>query len=325
MPFPIDRALERHNSRQQRPKPQLDRSESPLPEDVGHGIPNQGNETYSDLSDLSDEYSDSYGDEDSGKTTFYSPEEHFQPWTPQKREREIAYALASTHRNLTRMSQYILKLEARAKTATKLHIRKTLDATAQDSYYASKDDTEPGHKQLIDDINALSQGVWARLFSLDREFRRMSRANRDPDGHSTPFALQGESYVKRWTEAEIKAVRFRNEETCFYTVADMGTSRGFRDWVNYLRRLFQLSEDEGDSNPADELRLVQTAWHFLDRSIRGPRPENPTTVNEFVQHWESLRCSGAFREALADPKRQERDDEELLKALRAIWSSRMMP
>jgi hypothetical protein len=320
MPFPIDRALQRHNARQQQPKSQPDSSNAPLAENAGSGVSNLSYEIQSDLDNLSDDDSDDYGDEDSDRTRFSTPEETLKPGALRKREREIAYALASTHRNLTRMSQYLLKLEARANTATKLHIRKTLDTTVQDSYYASKDDTEPGHKKLIEDINNLSQGVWERLFSVDKQFRRLSRENRDVNGLSTPFELQGESYVKRWAEWEIKAIQLRNEESCFYTVADMGTSRGFRDWVIYLQELFQMGD-----NPAEELRLVQAAWHFLDRSIRGPRPENPTTINDFVQDWESMRCSGAFRDAVADPKRQERDDQELMKALQTIWSSRMLP
>ncbi|KAI0129695.1 hypothetical protein BJ170DRAFT_692361 [Xylariales sp. AK1849] len=311
MPYPIDRALALHNARQKQAEHMRNIEEQRLPEARPSKKPNIPDSTPVDAASY-----DSMSIE-SDQTQIYNPEERRWLRIPEQKEREISYALASTHRNLTRMSQYILKLEARAKAVSNIHVRKTVDAIIEDNYYTSKDDTEPGHTQFIEDIKSLSNDTWNRLLSLDREFRRMSRENRDAAGNSMPFQLHGESYVKRWVQGEIDNNSLRGEETCFYTVEDMASGRGFRDWMKYLKETYQF-----DCTPAGEFRLAQMAWHLLDRAIRPAKPDNPTSMNDFIRDWESLRSSGAFQEAVDDPGRQNREDEDALKTIQKVWSAR---
>ncbi|KAK9777947.1 hypothetical protein SCAR479_05273 [Seiridium cardinale] len=254
----------------------------------------------------------------SEQTAIYNPPKRPRALTPEMKDSLTRYDLVSTHRNLTRMGQYLLKLEARAETASKLHVRKTLDAAVENAHYSSKEDTEVGHHQLITDIERLSRDVWGRLHQLDRDFRKTSRENRDADGQSMPFQLHGESYVKKWIQHEINHNAQRADETCWYTVKDMNNNRGLREWFEYLADTYA----RGEQSIMDESRLVQLAWHYLDRSIRPPKPEAPISIADFINVWHDMRQSGAFEGARADPGHQRCEDAEALRALQAIWSSK---
>ncbi|ETS78303.1 hypothetical protein PFICI_10365 [Pestalotiopsis fici W106-1] len=262
----------------------------------------------------------------SAQTAIYSPEKKILPPTPDEEESFARYDLVSTHRNLTRMSQYLLKLEARTSTASKIHVRKTLDAMVENAEYSCGENMERGsasgnhHQQLIFDIECLSSDVWARMHQLDREFRRLSRETRDAEtGQSKSFELRGESYVKRWIQQEIDHNALRGEETIWYTVRDMNNQRCLRDWLDLLADV----HNRGAQPIVDEERLVQLAWHYLDRSIRPPKPEIAMQTADFINWWHDLRLSGAFDGAKRDPDFQRREDEEALKSLQSTWTTKM--
>lgn len=268
----------------------------------------------------------------SEQTAIFSPVKVVPP-TRDEEDSFVRYDLVSTHRNLTRMSQYLLKLEARTATASKIHVRKTLDAMVENVEYSRGDDlkgsrSEPGHHphphshhQLIFDIECLSSDVWGRMHQLDREFRRLSRETRDAEtGRSRAFELRGESYVKRWLAQELANNGLRAEETIWYTVTDMANQRCLRDWLDLLAHV----HGRGATPIADEERLVQLAWHYLDRAIRPPKPEIAMKAAEFINWWHDLRMSGAFDGAKSDPDSQKREDEDALKALQSIWATKMV-
>ncbi|KAK8044521.1 hypothetical protein PG993_004545 [Apiospora rasikravindrae] len=247
--------------------------------------------------------------------------------TPAERERELNYALVAAHRNLTRMSQYVLKLEARANLATKEDLRQTLEATYENNEHSSSasselDEEHRRHEQLVEDVSRLSDQVWTRLYLVDKSFRRVSRKNRQgADGPSGPITLQGETHTKTWLERVIESNALLEEETLFYTVRDMAAGRSLADWFGYIRDLCK-----NGAEPVREDRVVAIAWSFLDRAIRPPsRPGLSTTVDQFTKEWEALRRGGAFDGALDNPWNQQDSDEEILKSLKGVWSARQRP
>lgn len=247
------------------------------------------------------------------------------------RERELNYALVAAHRNLTRMSQYMLKLEARAKIATQEETRLTIEATLENQQHSSRADTDDDgdyHAQLIEDVTRLSDQVWNRMFLVDKSFTRTSRQHRKENGHSGPIPLLGESHTKHWLdrEAERTASGLLHEETFFYTVRDLAAGRPLTEWLEYIRDwLHRIQGDDGLVGVRED-RVVAIAWAFLDRAIRPPaRPRVSTTVHEFIAEWDSLRRSGAFDGALEEPESQMEVDAEVLESLRPIWSARHKP
>ncbi|KAI1373168.1 hypothetical protein F4677DRAFT_462539 [Hypoxylon crocopeplum] len=244
--------------------------------------------------------------EDSGRLT----DEEF-------RDRQIAYALSTARRNLTRMSQFVLKLECRAGKVTKEGIRQTLDATVADNAGPFERNDDDYHLEEIEEIKFLSEGVWQRMYLVDRHWRRQSRTARDEQGESPSIQLESEPGVKAWLKEETRTNHLAFEETCYFTVRDLARGRMFEEWIVYLKNLCGFKD-----HPADEAKLVELGWRFLDRDLRGPRPPNPTKVKDFVIELEDKFYSGAFNEALKRPDQQEQDDEKAWKAIRKYWSSR---
>ncbi|KAI0105283.1 hypothetical protein GGR51DRAFT_560497 [Nemania sp. FL0031] len=242
------------------------------------------------------------------------------------REREVQYALSTTRRNLTHASQFLLKLEARAGKTTKESIRQTLDATAKDANYDfSACGTDGGppdadHKSEIEEIKQLSRELYNRLYLIDRHWRRLARETRDSQGRSPSISILSEGDIKEWIKVEINSNHLATEDTCFYTVADLTAHRSFRDWITYLQKLCNFGD-----HPVEQAKLVELAWRFLDRNLRGPLPVNPTTVEQFIADLDARRRSGIWDEIRKNPKKQEQDDAEAWRAMRKYWSSRTAP
>ncbi|KAJ8116770.1 hypothetical protein ONZ43_g4363 [Nemania bipapillata] len=242
------------------------------------------------------------------------------------REREVQYALSTARRNLTHVSQFLLKLEARAGKATKEGIRQTLDATVADMNYdfnACGTDGGPpdaDHKSEIEEIKNLSRELYKRMHLLDRYWRRIARQTRDSEGRSPNISILSEGDIREWINVEIKTNHLMGEETCFYTVRDLVVNRPFRDWVSYLQQLCKFSD-----HPSDQAKLVELAWRFLDRNLRGPRPLNPTSIEQFIADLDARRRGGKFDELHKTPKKQEEDDAEAWKTMKRYWSSRTPP
>ncbi|KAI0969596.1 hypothetical protein F4678DRAFT_463384 [Xylaria arbuscula] len=236
------------------------------------------------------------------------------------RQREVQYALSTARRSLTHMSQFLLKLEARAGKTTKEGIRQTLDATVQDTNYDFSVYDDIGHKSEIEEIKHLSNDLYHRLYLIDRHWRRIGREARKAGEKDPDIKLLGEQDVREWVKVELKTNHLSVEETCFYTVHDLASNRSFVDWISYLRKLCGFGD-----HPTEEAKLVELAWRFLDRNLRGPRPVNPTSVEQFIgglyRKWED----GAFAERLKNPKKQELDDEAAWRLMRKYWSSRTAP
>ncbi|KAI1408682.1 hypothetical protein F5Y13DRAFT_194154 [Hypoxylon sp. FL1857] len=235
----------------------------------------------------------------------------------QAQEEEISNAVFSTRRNLTRVLQSILKLECRAGKIAKEGIRQTLDATVDDI-----NTPERGRNltplEEINEIKALSESAWRRLYLIDRHWRRQSREALDAQGSSPNVQLKGEPDVKSWLKYEMRMNHLSSEDTCYFTVADLADGRRFQDWAVYLTELCNFRD-----NPIDESKLVDLAWRFLGRDLRGPRPAGSTRIEEFILQLEDKHQSGAFDELLKDAKKQERDDEQAWKVIRKYWSSRI--
>ncbi|KAI3330138.1 hypothetical protein F4824DRAFT_479585 [Ustulina deusta] len=242
------------------------------------------------------------------------------------REREIQYALSTARRNLTHMSQFLLKLEARAGKTTKEGIRQTLDATVQDMNYdfnacgSDGGPPDPDHKSEIEEIKHLSNDLYHRLYLVDRHWRRIARDARKAGDRCPDIGILSEPDIKEWIKVELQTNHLAAEETCFYTVADLKSNRSFFDWMEYLRELCQFGD-----HPHDEAKLVELAWQFLDRNLRGPRPANPTSVGQFVDDLNDRWKRGVWAEILKNPKKQEADDAEAWKLMRKYWTSRTAP
>ena len=236
------------------------------------------------------------------------------------RAREIQYALSSTRRSLTHMSQFLLKLEARAGKTTKEGIRQTLDATVQDMH-CDFGTCDADHKTEIEEIKELSGELFHRLYLIDRNWRRIARELREAGETKCPnIGIKAEPDVRKWIRAEAHTNHLAAEETCFYTVHDLVANRSFSDWIFYLRDLCRFG-----NHPADEQKLVELAWRFLDRNLRGPRPMNPTSVRQFIGELDEKSRSGVWDEVRKNPRKQERDDADAWKILRRHWTSRKAP
>ncbi|KAF2971784.1 hypothetical protein GQX73_g1836 [Xylaria multiplex] len=236
------------------------------------------------------------------------------------RQREVQYALSTARRSLTHMSQFLLKLEARAGKTTKEGIRQTLDATVIDMNYNFDACSDPDHKDEIEEIKHLSNDLYHRLYLIDRHWRKTSREARDAEGRSPNISLLSEPDIREWIKVELRETHLASEDTCFYTVADLALNRSFFDWVMYLRKLCGFRDD-----PYDDRKLVDLAWRFLDRNLRGPRPVNPTSIEQFIADLDGKRGSDEWIEILKTPRKQETDDTEAWKLLRRYWSSRTAP
>ncbi|KAI1195840.1 hypothetical protein F5X97DRAFT_335040 [Nemania serpens] len=242
------------------------------------------------------------------------------------REREVQYSLSTARRNLTRASQFLLKLEARAGKTTKEGIRQTLDATVKDTNYdfnACGSDGGPpdvDHKSEIEEINQLSKELYNRLYLVDRHWRRIAREQRDDQGRSPNIPILSEGDVKEWIKVEIQTNHLTIEEACFFTARDLEANRSLWDWAMYLQDLCKFSD-----HPTDQFKLVQLAWRFLDRNLRGPRPLNPTSLEQFISDLNAMRESGAWDEIRKNPNKQEHDDAEAWKSMKKYWSSRIAP
>ncbi|KAI1105005.1 hypothetical protein F4804DRAFT_351519 [Jackrogersella minutella] len=234
----------------------------------------------------------------------------------QIRERQAIDSLLVTQRNLTKMLQFILKLECRAGKVAKEGIRQTLDATVADNSDMSDQGHDVNPFEEIEDIKLLSENAWQRLYLIDRHWRKQSREDRDAEGQSPSIEIESEPSVKAWLKEEMRANCMTGDDPCYFTAADLAGGRRFEDWIAYLRLLCKFRD-----HPDDEAKLVGLAWRFLDRNLRGPRPVGMTRVADFVFQLEERCRGGGFEEALEDPKRQELDDEWAWKTIKKCWSS----
>ncbi|KAI0509711.1 hypothetical protein F5B22DRAFT_657904 [Xylaria bambusicola] len=235
------------------------------------------------------------------------------------REREIQYALSTARRSLTHMSQFVLKLEARAGKTTKEGIRQTLDATVSDMQYDFSA-RESDYKTEIEAIKDLSNELYHRLYLVDKHWRRIARDARKAGEQGSGIRILSDTAVKEWIRREFHANYLAAEETCFYTVQDLVSHRSFSDWVFYLRDLCGFKD-----HPHDEQKLVELAWRFLDRNLRGSRPVNPTSVRQFIAELDEKCRSGVWDGVKENPKKQEMDDKDAWRLMRRYWSSRMAP
>ncbi|CAJ2504759.1 Uu.00g121530.m01.CDS01 [Anthostomella pinea] len=232
----------------------------------------------------------------------------------------ITNSLSIASRNLTRISQFVLKLEARAGKATKEGIRQTLDATVQDNNYdrSNTDGADVDFEAEIAEIEHLTEGIWQRLYLVDRHWRRQARETSDENGKSPKLELESEPNIKAWVNIELRTNHLAPEDTCFYTVADLADGRSFRDWLKYMKKQSGFGDD-----PSDEAKCVDLAWRFLDRNLKVQRQVGSSKIEEFVLDLEDKHRCGEFDEALKHPKKQVEDDEDAWKAIKKYWSSRI--
>ncbi|KAI1323119.1 hypothetical protein F5Y16DRAFT_354225 [Xylariaceae sp. FL0255] len=244
--------------------------------------------------------------------------------TEEFQKREIQYIMSATRRNLTRLSQYMLKLEARSGKTTKEGIRQVMDATNRDANpnpLGSSNFLQDTRDQM-DELRLMSEGIWNRMFLVDRHWQRVSKQNRDPVTKISPdIAIMSDSNIKEWIKVEIRQNHLTAEETCFYTVQDLKENRSFLDWVTYLRKMSNFRD-----HPSDDLKLVQLAWRFLDRNLRTHVPPvNPTPVEQFILDLEEKKRSGVWAEVIKNTKKQEEDDAQSWLTLQKYWASRSAP
>ncbi|KAI1432526.1 hypothetical protein GGR50DRAFT_588498 [Xylaria sp. CBS 124048] len=263
------------------------------------------------------------------------------------RERQIQYAFSTTRRNLTHISQFLLKLEARAGKATKEGIRNTLDATVNDTNYDLS--APPDYGSEIEELKHMSNNIYMRLYLIDRHWRRIARNNvptptarratttmtttatatatatttKHPEAkvkNAPKITILSEPDIKEWMRTELRSNHLMTEETCYFSVRDLKSNRSFTDWMGYLRELCRFG-----NHPHDEGKLVELAWLFLDRNLRGPRPSNPTTADQFIADLDNKRRRGVWAAVLENPKKQEQDDLEAWLTMRRYWSARVAP
>ncbi|KAI0116763.1 hypothetical protein F4814DRAFT_260550 [Daldinia grandis] len=230
-------------------------------------------------------------------------------------ERQIAYTLTTARRNLTRMSQFMLKLECRAGKITKEGIKHTLDATVADSTAAANQ--YPTYQDELEEIKHLSNNVWQRLYLIDRYWQQQSRKARDAEGHSPPIELESEPAVKAFLKEERQTNHLTSRDSCYYTAANLASGRRFEDWITYLKNFCEFKDD-----PAEETKLVHLAWRFLDRELRGPRPTNPACIENFLAEINGQYQNGAFDGAIKNPEKREKDDDKAWGAIKKFWFSR---
>lgn len=226
-------------------------------------------------------------------------------------------SLSAIH-NLTIMSQYMLKLEARVGKTSKEAIRQTLDDTAE---HATIDLLEDGlsQQELTQRIVSLSERNSRRMYLIDRNWRQQSTRKQE-DQTSQTLTLLDEASVKSWISFETKESHIMRQDPCYFTVRDLASGRKPRDWIMYLSELcgFKGSVD-------DDRKLLSLAWRFLDRDLRGEIPSSSTNVEGFVSELEYKFNTGQFETALADPEEQEKKERELWTRIRRLWSARTRP
>ncbi|KAI1208663.1 uncharacterized protein F4807DRAFT_430592, partial [Annulohypoxylon truncatum] len=218
------------------------------------------------------------------------------------------------------MLQFILKLERRAGKVTKEGIRQTLDATVSTNTNTSEQDRNLSLHEEVENLQLLSENAWQRLYLVDRHWRGQSRQERNAQEtqECPPIRIESEPSVKAWLKEEVRINDTVGEDPCYYTIADLASGRSFEDWVAHLRDTCKFTD-----HPADEAKLVELAWRFLDRSLRGPRPDSGARVSDFILGLEEKSQSGVFREALENPRRQVEDDEQAWRAIRRCLGSRI--
>ena len=217
-------------------------------------------------------------------------------------------SLESTVRNLTRLSQHMLKLEVRAGKTTKEAIRQTLDDTADE---ITIDLLSP--EELVERISRLSEETSRRMVLIDRHFRRQcSRTQSDQ-----PISLLRESSVKSCLKVETTSNHISSQDPCYFTVKNLSEGRNFRDWLGYLRGSVGFK-----STDEDDAKLLSLAWRFLDRDLRGSVPSPSVSVDEFVSDLEYRHRNGQFQEALEDTRKQLRVDDDSWRYVRKVWSAR---
>ncbi|KAI1775962.1 hypothetical protein F4818DRAFT_393741 [Hypoxylon cercidicola] len=225
-------------------------------------------------------------------------------------ERQIRSALSTAHKNLTKMSQLVLKLEYRTGKVTKEGIRQTLDATAAENY------SSPGHHlEELEEIKFLSRSAWKRLYLIDRHWSRQSCSVHDSRGRSPGLRLRSDPSIKAMLKEEMRMNHLAGDDTRCFTVGDLANGRRFKDWVAYLRDLCEFKD-----HPTDEAKLLELAWLFLDRALRGPRPMASTKIDVFVAELEDKFTRGGFEEALKTPQKQQEEDEQAWKVIKKHWS-----
>lgn len=242
------------------------------------------------------------------------PREGGQPHERQEVERGLVAAV----QNLTMLSQYILKLEVRVDKTTKEAIRQTLDDTAAIAAIDLLEDSLP-HQELLQHIVRLSEQTARRMYLIDRHWRRQS--SRKPEGQAGQvLPLLGEANVKSWISIEKEDNHIMRKNPCYFTVRDLASGRKFRDWIIFLKESCGFKD-----SVEDDRKLLNLAWRFLDRDLRGGLPSSFTNVEAFVSELEQKFNSGQFETALADPEKQEKVDRDLWRRIRRLWSARTRP
>lgn len=238
-----------------------------------------------------------------------------------EQKQEADKALVEALQNLTKLSQYMLKLEVRVGKTTKEGIRQTLDDTADEA--ALEDsllDSGHGlsHQELLQRVAHLSQETARRMHIVDRQWRKQSTRQQDGQATADDLRLRAEPDVKSWIKVETRDSTVAGQDPCYFTAQNLAAGRKFRDWIIYLQQLcgFQNTAADGE-------KLLHLAWRFLDRDLRGPTPPAQTTsVEAFVAELEKKYKGGKFDAALSDPEKRERVDIDSWRRIRQLWSSR---
>ncbi|KAK6948752.1 hypothetical protein Daesc_010523 [Daldinia eschscholtzii] len=230
-------------------------------------------------------------------------------------ERKVAHALSTTRTNLTRISQFILKLECRTGKVTKEGIKQTLDATVANgsnaaNYYSTYQDE-------LEAIQHLSESTWQRLYLIDRHWRRQSNLDQDAGRPSSHIELESEPGVKAFLKGERQNSHLTSTDPCYYTAYNLVNGRRFEDWIAYLKNFCEFKD-----NPTEETKLVHLAWRFLDRDLRGPRPSDAACIQDYLDYLNNQYESGAFDEAIKNPRKREQDDDEAWGAIKKFWFTR---
>ncbi|KAI1468988.1 uncharacterized protein F4812DRAFT_425378 [Daldinia caldariorum] len=231
-------------------------------------------------------------------------------------ERQIAHALSTTRTNLTRISQFILKLECRAGKITKEGIKQTLDATVA-NVTTNAADNYPTYQDELEEIQHLSESTWQRLYLIDRHWRRQSNLDKDAGAPNSHIELESEPGVKAFLKGERQSSHITSQDPCYYTAYNLVNGRRFEDWIAYLKDFCEFKE-----NPTEETKLVHLAWRFLDRDLRGPRPGKAARLQDFLDSLNDQYDNGAFDEAIKNPRKMEQDDDGAWGAIKKFWFTR---
>ncbi|KAI8958832.1 hypothetical protein F5Y11DRAFT_27265 [Daldinia sp. FL1419] len=228
--------------------------------------------------------------------------------------RQVADGLLATRRNLTRMSQFILKLECRAGKVTKEGIKQTLDATVADNSDVAN--LYPTYLDELEEIKHLSESTWQRLYLIDRHWQRVSRQNHAAKNSGPPIKLDSEPVVKAFLREEKSTNHLTSRDPCYYTAGNLANGRRFEDWIAFLQDFCKFKDD-----PTEETKLVHLAWRFLDREIRGPRPSDPARIQDFIAELNGKYESGALDKAINNPQKRQEDDDQAWATIKKCWFS----